>query len=165
MTKINSKQKGSVYERKIANMLSERFEPVTGVKTAFRRNPDSGAFFGGTNVARTQTHDVERANFGDIICPKEFAYSVECKHYKSPPTFSALTKGKVTQWDEWLQQASQDAQSSHKEMALVIKYNNVDDVVFLDKPAEIPEVLRYKGYFMYLLKDFIALDNKIFFRD
>ncbi len=44
---VNGKQKGNGFERKIANILSERFKEHTGLEQAFRRNIDSGSFFGG----------------------------------------------------------------------------------------------------------------------
>jgi len=81
--KVNGKQKGNSFERKIANLLSDRFKEHTGIESSFRRNPDSGSFFGGSNHSRTEKYDTEFAIFGDLICPKSFAYSVECKHYKT----------------------------------------------------------------------------------
>ena len=63
---VNGKSKGSSFERKISNLLSSRFEPVTGIKQAFRRNPDSGSFFGASNQKRKETHDLDHANFGEL---------------------------------------------------------------------------------------------------
>ncbi len=161
---VNGKNKGSTFERKIANMLSERFEPVTGVKQGFRRNPDSGAFFGGSNVRRTMTHNLEHANFGDIICPENFIFSVECKHYKSAPAYSSVVKGSIKQWDDWLKQAEQDAQSSNKKTFLIIKYNNVDETVFVkDVMSGCEIVLTYKGYNLYRLSDVLQKENGTFF--
>lgn len=160
----NSKQKGSTFERKMANLLSTRFEPVTGIKQSFRRNPDSGSFFGGTNMKRTDTHDLEHANFGDLICPKNFNFSVECKHYKSGPTFNAIVKGKVAQWDEWLKQAKQDAKNSSKKMMLIIKYNSVDEIVFLDEVvSDLRLVLPYSDVYGYRLDDLLKLNDNYFF--
>jgi hypothetical protein len=161
---VNGKNKGSGFERKMANLLSSRFEPVTGIKQGFRRNPDSGSFFGGTNKKRTETHDLDHANFGDLICPVDFKYSVECKHYAKGPTFTAIVKGEVADWDKWIKQAKQDADSSKKLMMLIIKYNSVDEIVFLD--SAIPSltlVLPYKDVVGYRLKDLLSLPNTTFF--
>jgi hypothetical protein len=161
---VNGKNKGSTFERKIANLLSERFEVVTGIKQGFRRNPDSGSFFGGSNKRRTETHDLDSANFGDLICPKSFKYSVECKHYKTAPSFAAIVKGKVAQWDGWISQAAQDAAGSSKEMLLIVKYNGVDEVAFLATPMlDLQLVMPYKQVFGYRLEDLLKLNNNIFF--
>jgi hypothetical protein len=161
---VNGKNKGNTFERKISNMLSARFEPVTGIKTAFRRNPDSGSFFGGTNKVRTDTHDLSHANFGDLICPESFKFSVECKHYKTGPSFASIVKSKVTQWDQWIGQATQDAASSNKEMMLIIKYNGVDELVFLEQRlTNLTPILLYKNVFGYRLEDFLSMSNDTFF--
>ena len=105
---VNGKQKGNGFERKIANLLSETFEPYLGISNGFRRNPDSGSFWGGSNLHRTLTHDTNYAVFGDLICPKNFKYSIECKHYKTAPSLQAIINQSVKQWDTWLEQAEQD---------------------------------------------------------
>jgi hypothetical protein len=166
MSKVNGKTKGSNFERKIANLFSSRFEPVTGIKQAFRKNVDSGSYFGGQNQKRVVTHDLDHATFGDIICPTDFKFSVECKHYKTSPTFAAIVKGKITQLDTWLGQARQDAKNSNKKMMLVVKYNGVEEVVFVDELSEnVPLILTYKNSYGYLLMDFLKQNNNIFFNN
>jgi len=153
---VNGKAKGSSFERKIANTLSARFESALGVSNGFRRNPDSGSFFGGSNKVRTESYSLDYAIFGDLICPRNFTYSVECKHYKTPPSFQSVLKHTVTQWDQWLAQAEQDAVSSKREMSLVIKYNNVDIMVFLKQPIAGKYHNRYKDFYIHLLDDWLA---------
>lgn len=160
---VNGKSKGSAFERKIANSLSARFEPRLGIKQGFRRNPDSGSFFGGSNKARTETHSLDYAVFGDLICPKDFAYSVECKHYKKPPSFQSWLNQAVTQWDQWLAQAQQDADASKRKMVLVVKYNNVDEMVFLCEPLAGKYHGRYKQYYVHTLSDWMAQSDDAFF--
>src|SRR6056297_887704 len=126
---VNGKQKGNKFERDIANMFSERFASYTGIEKSFRRNPDSGSFFGGKNLERKEIYDQDWAIYGDLICPKNFAFAIECKHYASPPSFNMLIQGKVKQWDEWLGQARQDAEASEREMMLIIRYNRVETIV------------------------------------
>ena len=163
---VNGKAKGSQFERTIANMLSARFADKTGITSSFRRNPDSGSFFGGSNKKRTETHDLDNAFFGDLICPDAFRFSVECKFYKTGPSFASIVKGKITQWDEWIAQAAQDASSSGKEMLLIIKYNGVDEICVLDHKildTHIDEAVRYKNFFIYRLKDMLQLSDTLFF--
>lgn len=160
---VNGKNKGSTFERKIANLLSSRFEPHLGVKNGFRRNPDSGSFFGGSNQQRTESYNLDYAVFGDLICPRSFQFSVECKHYKTPPSFQSVISHKVTQWDLWIGQAERDAESSGRRMCLIVKYNNVDEIVFLHDP--LPDVLhaRYKDYYVHRLFDWLGMENGYFF--
>jgi hypothetical protein len=161
---VNGKQKGNFWERRVSNILSERFEPYLGIKSGFRRSVDSGSFFGGTNKRRTQTHSLDFAVFGDIICPNNFLYSIECKSYKTPPSFKSVINHNVSQWDTWLKQAEQDAISANKEMVLIVKYNNVDPIVFLHN--EIPNVAHnlYQQYHIHLLSDWLTMPDLHFFK-
>jgi len=155
--KVNGKQKGNSQERKIANLLSEHFKVSTGLDQSFRRNPDSGSFWGATNQSRLQTHDTSKASMGDIICPEGFTYNIECKFYKEPPSFNLLVKQDVKQWDDWVVQAKQDADNSKKKMCLIIKYNRVDEIVILDKlPSGLKESFMYKNYYVMSLEHFLS---------
>ena len=161
--KVNGKSKGNSFERKIANLLSSRFESKLGIKNSFRRNPDSGAFFGGGNAKRTESYSLDYAIFGDLICPKDFAYSIECKHYKTAPSFKSVVNHSVTQWDTWLSQAEQDSSSSNRLMSLIVKYNNVDEIVFLKEAVGTKHYTRYKQYYVYLLSDWLENPDVKFF--
>ena len=164
-THMNSKNKGNVFERKIANLLSARFEEQTGLKTGFRRSSDSGAFFGGKNKIRTETHDVDTASFGDIVSPKDFVFNIECKHYKTPPSFASLVKQEVAKFNEWIKQAEQDGESSGKIPCIIIKYNNVPEVVMIRSLfGTLTPVGFYKGYTMVSLTAFLAQEDTSFFK-
>lgn len=161
---VNGKQKGNGFERKVAKILSERFATYLGVATGFYRNRDSGSYFGGTNVQRTQTHNLEYAVFGDLVCPRNFLYGIECKFYKTPPSFRSIVEPQVTQWDDWLAQAEQDSSSAGKKMALVIKYNNTPEIVFLKQAiTDTPSILSYQAYYLYTLGTFLAQPDTEFF--
>ena len=64
----NSRTKGNSFERKICSILNEFFET-----TEFIRSPGSGAF--------STTHNLpEHLKFsGDLITPKSFKFTIECK--------------------------------------------------------------------------------------
>lgn len=161
---VNGKNKGSSYERNISNLLSKRFESLTGIKSSFRRNADSGSFWGASNQKRIKTHDTDSANFGDIICPKDFKFSVECKHYKTAPSFSSILTQNCKQWDSWLSQAVQDSINSGKKMLLIIKYNNVAEFVVVSEQASgLQPAIFYKSYYVYTLKDFLNQSDSVFF--
>lgn len=161
---VNGKSKGNSFERKISNRLSERFSTFLGIEKAFIRNADSGSFFGASNMSRMKTHNLEFATFGDIITPKLFNYSIECKHYKTGPSFKKFLSGTVQEWDTWLKQAKQDAKNSKKEMMLIVKYNGVDELVFVEKEqASLKCLFLYKKYYVYTLEDYLTLADTHFF--
>lgn len=164
MAKINSKNKGNTYERKISNLLSKRFEEFTGIKKAFRRNADSGSFWGASNMKRVDEYDTSKATFGDIITPDHFKYSIECKHYKEPPKMGSILNQNVADWDKWIKQATQDSENSKKDILLIVKYNNVDDMIFIKgKIDNINPTLIYKSFNVYKLDDFLNQDDDKFF--
>jgi hypothetical protein len=162
---MNSKNKGNTFERKVANLLSKRFETKTGIKKSFRRNADSGSFFGGINQNRIETHNTETAAFGDLICPKTFVYCLECKHYKTAPSMLNIMQEKCTGWDKWLVQAEQDSSNANKKMALIIKYNNVDEIVILKEPITGIRHILYKQYFVMFLSPFLDQSDDHFFEN
>lgn len=163
-TKINSKNKGNVFENKIAKKLSSQFSEFLGLENGFRRSIDSGSFFGGSNVSRTKTYNLDHAVFGDLICPKNFKFTVECKHYKTPPTFKAIVTKNVKQWDDWLSQADQDSKSANLAPLVIVKYNNCDEIVFLSESVENLEIVfTYKDKYCYRLEDILKLPSEFFF--
>ena len=164
MSKVNGKNKGNAFERKIANLLSERFQTHLGIEKGFRRNPDSGSFFGGKNESRVESYDQDFALFGDLICPRAFMYSVECKNYKTPPSFASFLSGSITEWEKWIAQAMSDSRKSNKSMLLIIKYNNVPEFVLTDRPlVGQPGRFKYGPYDVYTLADFISADDSFYF--
>lgn len=160
---VNGKQKGNRFEREVSNTLSSRFAAFTGLQNSFRRSVDSGSFYGGTNQSRTETHSLDYAVFGDIVCPRNFNFTIECKNYKDAPTLSNIVTGNVKQWDEWIEQASQDAKNANKKMLLIIKYNRTETFCVVEPTSDfIPKVL-YKGYYIVSLSDFLQKDDTFYF--
>ncbi len=157
-----SKQKGNSFERKIANLFSETFEKHTGISNAFRRNIDSGSFFGAKNQKRIETHLTDNACFGDIMTPDSFKFSIECKHYKTPPSFSALVKQEFKLFDTWIAQAKQDAANAEKAMLVVIKFNNVPEFVIVEG-ADGEAFATYKGNSLISMDEWLKRDITYFF--
>jgi hypothetical protein len=161
---VNGKNKGNTFERKISNTFSSRFEKHTGIEKSFRRNADSGSFFGGSNARRTQTHDLDKATFGDIICPDGFKFSIECKHYKTPPTFVSMVNQKCTFIDEWIKQCEHDAKQANKKVLVIMKFNNVPEMVVVDKGSvPLEPIIVYKDYWLLPLDKFLELADHFFF--
>ena len=90
---------------------------------------------------------------------------VECKHYKTGPSFQSIVNKEVTQWDTWIKQVEQDSTNANKLPLLIIKYNNVPEFVFVKNKLEIDEILQYKGYYSYTLSEILKLTNEIFFNN
>jgi len=164
---VNGKAKGNTFERTIANKFSARFAAHTGIESSFRRNPDSGSFFGGTNIHRAETHDTEWAIYGDLICPRNFNFTVECKHYKTPPTLNSILKGEVSEWDKWIGQARQDAKACGKKMLIIIKYNRTETLTITEEQtlaAALP-IIHYKDLEIHTLEEVLEESNPFFFTE
>lgn len=160
----NGKNKGNAFERKTANAFSERFKDHTGIDKSFRRNADSGSFFGGGNKTRTETHDTEKATFGDIICPSSFKFTIECKHYKTAPALAAMIKQEHGLYDKWIEQAASDAQKGGTEPLLIVKFNNVPEfVVISNKFRHVRHFAVYQDYIFAALDDFLKEPDEFFF--
>ena len=161
---VNGKQKGNSFERKIANMFSGRFAEYTGIEQSFRRNPDSGSFFGGKNVARAETHDTEWAVYGDLICPKAFNFQIECKHYKAPPKLNGILKQSWKEWDTWIEQAHRNSDASGKDSLIIIRYNNTETLVMTDRGVSpLEPIINYNGMEIQTLENILTLPDSFFF--
>lgn len=159
---VNSKRKGNTFERTIANLLSERFKDFLGVEQGFMRKPDSGAFFGGKNASRTETHLIEFQTFGDILCPKQFLWAIEAKHYKTPLTLSAILDQKSKQLDDWISQAERDAANAGRQPLLIIKFNNCAPFVLVDVNKVAARGVRGYSGFRFIYKAYGACRLDLF---
>jgi len=164
---VNSKNKGNTFERTISKMFSSRFGTFLGIDVAFRRNLDSGSYFGGKNQNRVSTHNDEHTFFGDILCPSNFRFNIECKHYKKQPSLDGVLNGGVSDWDKWIAQAEQDSKNVDKHPLIIVKYNNADIFCLVPKSVifdlRFDCVVYYKKYGIILLSDFLLKDDEIYF--
>jgi len=165
---INSKSKGDKYERKIASLLSSHFKEITGVDKAFVRNRSSGAYLGGKNKVRADGMLDEHKDVGDIIVPSDFRFEIECKHYSTPPSFKQIISDNIPQWDKWIEQAEQDAETSGRDgFLLIVKYNLVPDIVILSTSefSYLPRIMTYKSLYQVVkLEDLLKLNKDKFFK-
>lgn len=157
---VNGKQKGNRFEREVAQIFSDRFAGKLGVANGFRRRPDSGAYFGGKNQSRIE--DCLNLGFGDIICPDDFLYSIECKSYAHAVGIKSILEQKDKKLDEWIEQASSDAGNAKKLPLLIIKYNLTPVMVLL--PVEFPcWIMNYRGWYGGSLEKLLELGDENFF--
>jgi len=113
-----SKRIGNTFEYEIRDVLRE----VTG-DNSFERVPNSGAYFGGANQVRaiTAREDLVEIMSGDLICPPNWRWVVECKNHEDVPYHQLFLGSGCKIIDEFLQQVSQDAETSSKEPLLFMK--------------------------------------------
>jgi len=114
-----SKQKGKAFERRVANILETAFNEK------FIRVPNSGAYTGGKNqkIRNDLPDRLKNQVVGDIICPPEFPYVIECKYYKDGIKPFSLFKSNSKLLLNWLGQVKSDAKFANKHYLLIFKFN------------------------------------------
>ena len=113
-----SKNKGSSFEREVANFLSDLYGE------SFIRAPGSGAYVGGKNQSRKQfLHEGQIRSFkGDIVPGQSFPkFNAECKSYKDFP-FHQLYTGDCKVLDGWIEQMMDVAEEGDVNI-LFMKFN------------------------------------------
>jgi len=147
--RVNSKGKGSGYERHIAALLTEKLAPMK-----FRRSQSSGAILGGENAKFLEQFSADaRALFvGDVVPTNEtdvfreqgwkLKFTIECKFYKTPDNLEHLFAG--DRIPQWFAQAERDAAKVGKIAILIFKFNHTDMYVAVDRDVidYIPENTR-----------------------
>lgn len=154
MSGSRSKQKGNRFERELSKILSETYKEEFEVEQSFRRSITSGSFFGGKNRSRANMY-IAKNDISDIMCPESFKYTIECKHYKEAPSFNAIITQSCSQWDKWIKQASMDAKTANKKFMLVVKYDNIKPMVFLEDNFKDSFIFRYKDLYIYNFDAFL----------
>lgn len=95
-----SKNKGSSFEREVAQFLTKTYSE------SFIRAPGSGAYVGGKNQSRKEfLHEGQIRSFkGDIVPGETFKhFNAECKNYGEFP-FHLLPTGECKVLNSWLDQ-------------------------------------------------------------
>ncbi len=149
-----SKNKGSSFEREVANFLSSLYDE------SFIRAPGSGAYVGGKNQARKQFLDEGqiRSFKGDIVPGKSFArFNAECKSYQDFP-FHQLYSGDCKVLDGWIGQMMDVAEEGDLNI-LFMKFNRKGKFVVVqsDKKTWVTDQFTYytsKAYGDWLLIEF-----------
>ena len=99
-----------------------------------------------------------------MICPRNFNFTIECKWYKTPPTLDSILKESVSPWDEWIEQARQDAEACEKQMLVIIKYNRTQILTITEKDTIDQEpIIVYKDLEVHLLENVLKIDPEPFF--
>ena len=149
--RVNSKRKGSTFERKIAKMMNERFETKE-----FSRTPGSGAF------ATSHKNLPENLRIsGDLITPITFPFVVECKNGYDVQ-LDDLFKRK-SDFHSFVKQAQGDAKGANKDWMVIYQKTRRMALVVVGKPYGVtPEISLNGKYFIYPLDEFLKLSNEVF---
>lgn len=167
---VNSKNKGSNFERVISKTFTEWWNS-DGMEGKFFRTPGSGA------LAYREQEDV----IGDLCTPHGFPYTIECKNQEgwkleelfNPKMEANDDKGSISGW--W-RQACIDAYRANKHPMLIMKKNYYDPLVMWDHyglpainlPVGLPKLFRQynvvteefdKYYPVVVIKLYDWLDN------
>jgi hypothetical protein len=152
--KVNSRAKGSTFERSIAKLLNDRFKT-----TEFSRTPGSGAF------ATTHSLPDHLKIYGDLITPQNFKYCIECKKGYNKENLYSLYNYSSDFW-KFIDQCEKDSQKCQKIPMVIFKQDRqptlaiIPNYVQLGKlPAYIEIYKRnnliYKMYRIYKLEDLL----------
>lgn len=137
------KQKGSAFEREIAQFLTDLFE------SPFCRVPNSGAFIGGKNSQRKQalSEGQVRSFKGDIIPGPGFEFmNIECKSYKSFAFHQLFNSSECKQLNTWIDQCMMVADPGDLNL-LFMKFSRQG--TFVATPANTQLILPYNGISYY----------------
>ena len=106
-----AKQKGNSFERDVAKDLTDVFN------LPFNRTFGSGAFLGGKNFHRRAgvSKSVTKASLGDIACPEEWDFIIECKSY-ADINFNGIIKGYCDKLSGWISEVRYDAENKSNHM-------------------------------------------------
>lgn len=153
-----SKNKGSSFEREVANFLSNLYGE------SFIRAPGSGAYVGGKNQSRKQfLHEGQIRSFkGDIVPGQSFPkFNAECKSYKDFP-FHQLYTGDCKVLDGWIEQMMDVAEEGDLNI-LFMKFNRKGKFVVLQsKYTWVTDQFTY--YTSKAHGDWIIIDFDHFFK-
>ena len=152
--RVNSKQKGAAFERKIAKTLNERFNT-----TEFSRTPGSGAF--------GSTHQLPQHLIvhGDLITPQNFKYTIECKNGYNVELEDVLKP--KSDFYKFIEQAKSDAKRASRDWMVIYKKNRKKEVCVVGgRIGSLKNFVSVGGkYYLYLLKDVLALPESFWFNE
>ena len=150
--KVNSRAKGSTFERQIANTLNDRFNT-----SEFSRTPGSGAF------ATTHSLPEHLKIYGDLITPEKFKYCIECKKGYNKQAVASLFNNRSDFW-VFMKKCEKDARACKKLPMLIFKQDRQPTLVVVKDELPIKEVkvkqgptncIRIKDYRIYLFDELL----------
>lgn len=156
-----SKNKGNKLERDFRDELNKAFNCEE-----FARTPGSGALMGLSNARKNAglEHITKQTLGSDLICPKWFKWSVECKNYADDPNYSKLIKDDDRVLNGWLGEALFDAETLNLSPMLVFRTNRKGTHVAIPSlfplPESITHYVKYDSFWILGLEAFITNINE-----
>ena len=145
--KVNSRAKGSTFERQIAKILNDRLGT-----TEFSRTPGSGAF------ATTHSLPDHLKIYGDLITPQNFKYTIECKVGYDKENLGGFFKDNSELY-KFIEQSKKDSKQSGKPFLVVFKQTRKDILCIIEYCEHVHATLSGWG------SDFLVIsDNYLCFR-
>lgn len=153
--RINSRSKGSAFERKICNLLNSTFETQE-----FCRTPGSGAF------ATTHKLPEHLKVHGDLITPEKFKFTIECKKGYNKENLSSLFSSN-SKLVGFINQANKDSIKTNKPFIIIWQQDRNEILCILDKYLlhdylDIKSLI-YKDYIIVRLKDLLKEEINFWF--
>jgi len=151
--KVNSRTKGSSFERSIATQLNDRFKT-----SDFSRTPGSGAF------ASTHKLPDHLKIFGDLITPKNFKYCIECKKGYNKESLYSLLNYSSEFWN-FIDQCQKDSDKAKKSPLIIFKQDRQPTLAIVPydagyKSNNYIEIKREaRVYRMYLFDEILTEDD------
>lgn len=148
--RLNSRNKGNTFERKVCSILNKRFET-----DEFSRSPGSGAF------ATTHKLPEHLKIYGDIITPEKFKFCIECKKGYNEENISSLFISN-SNTRNFLDQAELAAKKAKKEPMLIWQQDRKNIIVFVKSGAlgtDCNKKLIFDGWDIYNLETILPLND------
>jgi Holliday junction resolvase len=150
---VNSRRKGSNFERKLATQLNSTFEC-----TEFARTPGSGAF------ATTHSLPEHLQIHGDLITPQNFKYVIEAKCGYNVDLDDLFRKN--SELHKFIRQAKKESKAAKKPWFLIYKKTRKDTLLISEVNFNVTsriEVTLDRTFYVYKWDDVLGLDKSHFF--
>ena len=155
--RVNSRTKGSSFERSICKILNERFNT-----TEFSRSPGSGAF------ATTHSLPEHLKIYGDLITPERFKFCIECKKGYNHLNLYSLYNYSSEFW-KFIEQCEKDSKKCKRIPLVIFKQDRqptlaiIPDTIEVLSDAKYIQVHNRKQYRMYLFEELIKCWDSMWF--
>ena len=153
--KVNSRAKGSTFERQIAKILNDRLGT-----TEFSRTPGSGAF------ATTHTLPDHLKIYGDLITPQNFKYCLECKKGYNNQNLYSLYNHSSDFW-KFIEQCQKDSEKCGKIPMVIFKQDRQPTLAIIPSNVVVEsnnyiEIHKESQYYrVYMFDDLLQENDSI----
>ena len=154
--KVNSRAKGSTFERGIAKTLNDRFNT---------RTPGSGAF------ASTHTLPDHLKIYGDLITPQTFKYCIECKKGYNNINLYSIYNYSSDIW-KFIDQCEKDSEKCCKLPMVIFKQDRQPTLAivsysptspYMETEKTIQLIKEGKAYRIYLFDELLTEGDSFWF--